>query len=306
MPAPAQNSRDPSSRFLKPKKTYIPHLDKMKPKEFIDTIGMLQHWFQYRIPGCQVTEKIDGSSLTIGMTKYYETFIQTSTSPEIYYVGDFEARDKAKGYSGAVGIQFDWLLDSVKFDCPLQKLLREYADAGIKIVGEILYVPMGRIEGDKITFVKTAYNKDELLGSEWTFMPYQVLDEDGNRHKMDFMILDKLHKISNDKRYYTCCHFADIINLREEGMAFNNWMFREAPNPSIFSSRKAIHKESKDKATEKIREFQKLFSDKILSFIDRGMFGPDYEGLVIKIPNGKSFKVVTEKFKNTEYEPHIK
>ncbi len=293
------------SEQTKTKKVYIDHLDKMKPLRFLEFAKKLDKEFGGILSRetISITEKIDGSALRIGQDKNGKPFIESSTSDSIFNVGDFFARDISKGHSGEIGKKFDNILKIFKDDKQVQAVLKKYNTNGIKVIGEILYIPMGIEEVDKITFIRIAYDKSKL-GTLLTFIPFEVADGDGNQHPEQVAILRDLIAISNSTRKIMkpSIKIDRDIDISMELKSFNDTLTKKYSDiETLLASRKKIDKDLKAVVIKEIEAFQKQIASKILSYIKAGSLGPDYEGIVINMNDGTALKIVTDKFKATEF-----
>jgi hypothetical protein len=286
---------------VKTKKVFIDHLDKMKPLKFLEFAKKLDKEFGGVLSKekISITEKIDGSALRVGQDANGNSFIESSMSASMFNVGDFEARDISKGYSGEIGKKFDNILKEFKNDKQFQSVLKKYNTNGIKVIGEILYVPMGIDEVDKIKFIRISYDKKKL-GTLLTFVPFEVIDGEGNVHPKQADVISDLYKISNDTRKILkpTIHIDKDINIAMELKDFDLAITKQYENlEDLLTSRKKVDKELKAAVIEEIGKYQKQITSKILTYIKSGSLGPDYEGIVIKMNDGSIIKIVTDVFK---------
>lgn len=294
-----------SDSLIKTKKVFIEHLDKMKPLRFLEFIEKLKLDFNGVLSKdkLSITEKIDGSALRIGQDRNGRSFIESSTSDPMFNVGDFLLRDLSKGYNGEIGRKFDLILTEFKMDVQFQDVLKRYNQNGIKVIGEVLFIPLGRLTLDKITFIRIPYDRSKL-GSLLTFIPFEAVDGDGNPHLKQEDILRDLYKISNDTRKILnpSVQIDSDIDLSAEVDYFNQTIInRYSDLKFLLSSRKVIDKIQKALVISEIEAFQKQLAAKLLSYIDSGLLGSDYEGIVINMHDGTALKVVTDTFKSTEF-----
>lgn len=284
------------------KKVFISHLDKMPPLEFLALISELDKKYKGVLSKekLSITEKIDGMVLRIGQDKDGRPFIESSAQGSVYNVGDFTVRDKARGGSGDMGKKFDALLKGFKTDKKVQKFLTKYNNGnGIKIIGEILHVPLGIVEFDTIKFIRIAYEKAKL-GSEWTFIPFKIIDDDGTPYKNAEEIKKALYAISDDKRKYVppTLELSKDIDISVEISQFKGDILKKYKDlETLFASRKHADRPLKAAITAEIGEYQKLIAKKVISYVKSGLFGKEFEGLVIELPNGTIVKVVSDLFK---------
>jgi hypothetical protein len=287
-------------------KVYIQHLNKMKPLKFLELIHKLQSKYKGILAKDKVdiTEKIDGSALRIGQDHNGKSFIESSTTASMFNVGDFTVRALSKGYDDSITKHFDKLLKEFKADKKIQDLLSKYNNGnGIKIIGEILYVPLGVDELDKIKFIRISYDKSKL-GTEWTFVPFNITDFDGNVHKDAEKIKKDLYRISTGSRKYIkpSIKIDTDIDISLSISKIQNDLTKRYDNiDALLVSRKKIDKPMKDKLKEEIAKYQEEMAASILSYFKAGSLGKDFEGIVINLGDGTSIKIVTDKFKTTEF-----
>jgi hypothetical protein len=163
--------------------TFITHIETMKPIDFLTLIKELESEYKgvLKLKDISITEKIDGSSLTIGQDSKGKTFINTKMSQRYFNPGDFTTFATSKGYDNSISINFDNILKEVQSDKKLQSVLSKYNTGnGIVITGEVLYVPFAtETKNSKLQFIFMDYDKKNL-GEEWTFVPFGIQDFDGN------------------------------------------------------------------------------------------------------------------------------
>lgn len=291
------------------RKVFISHIDKMKPLEFLALVSKLDKRYKGVLSRSKlsITEKIDGSALRVGQDKNGNSFIESSTSASMFNVGDFVARDISKGYSGEVGKKFDGLLKAFKEDDKFQSVLTKFNKGnGIKVIGEILYTPMAIVDLDnKIKFIRITYDKAKL-GTEWTFIPFKVIDDDGNVYPNTEDVKKAIYAISSPKRKYLPPTLAidRDIDISVEISKFQTDVLRKYKNlDEILTSRKHADRELKDIIKNEILEYQVMMAKKIISYVNSGLFGNDFEGIVIELPDGEILKVVTDVFKANKFKP---
>lgn len=299
-------------------KVYINHLDRMKPLAFLSLMKMIETEYKGGLsrfdfhdpfgPGMKITEKVDGSALRFGLNYHGHVFVESSTSPPMFCVGDFVARDKSKGYDGSVGRNFDFILQCIQNDKKLLGVLRKFSNDGIKIIGEVLFMPMAKAIGDNLAqFIRIPYYKLNL-GHLWTFVPIKVLDGRGNRYAGEQCVIQALLDISTAERMYVSPEAKlthEVIDLTAEIKNINTDLYelndvRDLGLIKILSSRKHADRVAKAALTSEVHKHQEAVRDKILSYVDQGLFGPFIEGLVIEFPNRTLLKVITPEFKNAQ------
>ena len=286
----------------------IDHLDKLAPIKFIQLVNALNKKYNGILSKdtIDITEKIDGSSLRIGI-KNGRPFIESSYSGEIYDDGGYTSYVKSRGHEPSnISTGFDNILKSIKTDTKLINMLKRYGD--VKVVGEVLYIPFGLQKADKVKFIKIFYDKARL-GTEWTFIPFKVLDGNNNPHPKSEEILKSLYAISNNKRKYIkpTINLNSDIDIRIELSDINTNIIKKYEDlEELLKSRKSIHKQTKEQLKKEISDYQQKLAKKILSFVDKGVFGPDFEGIVLKLQDGTTLKLVTPEFKQGIFDNDIR
>ena len=288
--------------------TFITHIEKMKPVDFLSLIKELNDKYRgvLNLSDISVTEKIDGTALTIGQDSDGKTFINTKMSQRYFNVGDFTDYAISKGYETTINKKFDHILESVKADKKLQGVLSKYNEGnGIVIIGEILYVPFAtEVENGKLQFIFMDYDQ-ENLGTEWTYVPFEVQDFDGNPLSTKDKIFPDLYKISTKKRKYTNANLqvdTDIDITLSINKVTKNILNKYSNIDDILKSRKKIDKPLKDKIKSEIESYQKLLATQILSYVKSGKFGDDFEGIVLKTKSGTTLKATSNRFKKRRAE----
>jgi hypothetical protein len=285
-------------------KVFIQHLDAMKPLKFLDLVKMIETNLNGVLTHnhVKINEKIDGSALRFGMDDRNKFFMESATSPPMFYTGDFEKMARAKGYTNHIGAAFDELLYLMKNDLDITDILRKYSENGIKIVGEVLSPRLAnKSDALTTTFVRIPYHTHRL-GRVWTFVPFMVFDGDGNRHQYEDTIIGELLCISNaDRRYvHPMANMMGMIDLRHEIVALNYAIGESNVTyaMSILKSRKKADKPMKADLIELILVHQKRFAQVILDRINGGIFGPYFEGIVLEFEDKSIVKITTPEFKS--------
>ena len=292
------------------KKVFIEHLDKMKPLKFIELVYRLNKEFGGKLSKekINITEKIDGSACRVGQDEHGRPFMETSTSPSTFEVGEFAARAKAKGYTDILSKKFDNLLNIFKMHRGLQGVISKYNKKdkrGIKIIGEILYPPLGIDEVDKIKFIRISYDKIKL-GRVFTFVPFKVIYFDnGEQHPAEDAIKKELYALSNEDYKFIKPELKidSDIDITIELSEFDKNILAKYGDDleTVLTSRKKIDKELKEKITEEIKQYQSLLAQKILQYVKSGVLGKEYEGIVIEFSDGSIVKIVSDVFKGNSF-----
>lgn len=291
--------------MIKTKKVFIHHIDTMKPLAFLYLMNSLLQECEGVLNKntVHITEKVDGSAFKIGVNSAGGFFIESATSLPTYGVGDFYRRDIEKGYTGAIGKIFDDLLKSFSSHVDIQKVLKTYNHNGVKVIGEILYMPMGHKENGKVRFVRIGYDEDKL-GTEWAFVPFAVIDGEGHPHPDECSIIQALVKLSTKERKIATpeLFMVEDVDLSFEIRDLIATILLQHPNyEEVLLSRKHVHADEKRCIAEKIAPYQVRAAQKILQAVPHGIFGDDIEGVVVKTKNGTMIKIVTDTFKNNKH-----
>ena len=288
--------------------TFITHIEQMKPLEFLSLVKTLDSEYKglLNLNDISITEKIDGTSLTIGQDSSGKTFMNTKMSHRYFNVGDFTNYAISKGYKTDINKKFDNILKNVQADKKLQRVLSKHNRGnGIVIVGEILYVPFAtEVENNRLQFIFMDYDRANL-GSEWTFVPFDVQDFDGNSIGDKERIFKDLYAISTAERKYTNANLnvsGDIDITLSISDVKKNVLDKYDNIDAIIKSRKKIDKPLKDKVKAEIDMYKQQLSNQILSYVASGKFGDDFEGIVLKMKSGTTLKATSPRFKKRRAE----
>jgi hypothetical protein len=288
--------------------TFITHIEQMKPLEFLSLVKTLDSEYKglLNLNDISITEKIDGTSLTIGQDSSGKTFMNTKMSHRYFNVGDFTNYAISKGYKTDINKKFDNILKNVQADKKLQRVLSKHNRGnGIVIVGEILYVPFAtEVENDRLQFIFMDYDRANL-GSEWTFVPFDVQDFDGNSIGDKERIFKDLYTISTAERKYTNANLnvsGDIDITLSISDVKKNVLDKYDNIDTLIKSRKKVDKPLKDKIKSEIGVYQRQLSNQILSYVESGKFGDDFEGIVLKMKSGTTLKATSPRFKKRRAE----
>ena len=288
--------------------TFITHIEQMKPLEFLSLVKTLDSEYKglLNLNDISITEKIDGTSLTIGQDSRGKTFMNTKMSHRYFNVGDFTNYAISKGYKTDINKKFDNILKNVQADKKLQRVLSKHNRGnGIVIVGEILYVPFAtEVENNRLQFIFMDYDRANL-GSEWTFVPFDIQDFDGNSIDDKERIFKDLYAISTAERKYTNANLnvsGDIDITLSISDVKKNVLDKYDNIDAIIKSRKKIDKPLKDKVKAEIDMYKQQLSNQILSYVASGKFGDDFEGIVLKMKSGTTLKATSPRFKKRRAE----
>lgn len=259
------------------------------------------------------SEKCDGNALRFGLDSEGKFFVEQSYSGPVYDRSHFENKNKEKyGYVTRLGKEWGNLLDKLRADKNIQNVLKKYTtDSGIKIIAEVYINALGAKgqKDDTLRFVGTEYYKSKI-GSFCSIILINGLDGEGNELKNFDKVRDALEAISTDKIMFDDCNYSDkfgSVDLNDEidelealikdieleyGEDVIEILNSKDRTKSAVEKRKAV------KAA--IEEYQGKFNDKIKALFDKtdGKWGPDREGIVLKLANDRLLKITSDAFKN--------
>lgn len=242
-----------------------------------------------------------------GLSAEGDFFIESSNSGPQFKAGAFSEYTKnKKGEVDQISIAYDAVYDSLAKNKKLQAILKKNnTDSGIKIVAECLYSPIGKKDNGKIKFV--AINYDEAkLGKIATFVLIKAIDGNGDPIKN---ILPAIKKLSTPDYL-----FSDI-KVKTEGVDLNidinnilKFIEKYPDWEKIVLSRKHADRAMKAMIKDALVDYQNKMGKKIIGMIKDAKFssGDEFEGIVVQLANGKSFKVIKDTFtkrKNEKYRP---
>lgn len=283
----------------------IEHLHKIKYLDFLKLCEYIVSNYKGVIgkANASVTEKVDGMSLRFGLDKTGKVFVESSYSGPISDLGQYTEYVKSRGYDPSpVSEAFENLLKHFKSNSKLTSLLKKYNENGVKIISEVFYNPLGTKDAQgKIRFVRIDYDQKKLANIG-TFVLFAVLDSEGNAHEKSDEIISELKKLSDkDFKFSDPSIKFNDININYELESLLKAVKKVENFETVIMSRKKVDKHNKDLLRALIDEFREKLSEKILKSLDSGKFGPDVEGLVVKLSNGVSFKVVTKQFSDNKH-----
>lgn len=289
------------------KRVGIEHLNQLKPTDFIKLVKFIRDETDGKINDkvAHTSVKIDGFGLRFGLSAEEKFFIESSNSGPQFKAGAFSEYTRNKhGETNAISIAYDSVFDSLSKNKQLQNILAKHnTKHGIKIVCECLYSPIGKKEGDKIKFVAINYDISKL-GKIATFVLIKAQDGEGNSISS---VLDEIKAISSSDYKFTDAnvktHGVDLSVEISDVLKFIE-MYPEWE--SLVISRKKADEDIKILIKDTLAEYQEKMSKKVLAMIKDPKFGEEFEGIVVQLLNGKSFKVIHKDFssrKDSKYRP---
>lgn len=273
------------------KRVGITDLRKMKPLEFIDLMGHFQDEFKGKLTSNDLSFslKVDGSPLRIGVDEDAQFFVETGKSGLMR---------TAKGIEAAIVNRVSTpkvlhMYAEFKKQKPVISYLQQQAGrhGGIKIIGELLYVPKAIADGDKLKFVSITYDKKKL-GNLATFVCLAVVDGNGKPVKEEAQIINNLKRLSDGHINYDDANISvRDIDFSADIASFDNILRNYEDVARVLQSRKAVDKQVKDAIIDAVKIYQERFASKILSIVQDKKFGDEFEGLVLKTKTGKTLKI---------------
>jgi len=291
----------------KTKRVGIEHLNKLKPLDFIKLVEYIKDEMGGKISdkSASTSVKVDGFGLRFGLDAKGTFFIESSNSGPQFKAGAFSEYTKnKKGETDQISIAYDSVFESLQKNSKLQSILRKYkTSTGLKVVAECLYSPIGKKENGKIKFV--AINYDEAkLGKIATLVLIKAQDGEGEIVKGP---IPEIKKISSSDYLFTDAKVKTVgADLNIEIKDVLKFIKKYPEWEQLVISRKKIDKEIKTLIKNTLAEYQEKMAAKVLKMIKDPKFGDEFEGIVVQLLNGKSFKVVHTDFssrKNDKYRP---
>ena len=237
------------------------------------------------LDGIQVNLKVDGAGIRFGKDSSGRPFFMTSKVTQPLYaddVGYFTNYGKEKGQNP------EQLARTKAYDDALSLIVNsKFVDAlpnDSIVQAEMLYNPMGQKTDDGVKFVNIPYDPKKR-GKQMTLVPFSVKQYSTGESLPDQKaVIEKLLKASDSN--------IKIITNRLEQKGINVSKIIQ-PVLGLDPKNKAANKEILDKARQ----------DLSAAIIDspqlkgKDMLGDNREGVVVKMPSGRLFKVTSQKMK---------
>lgn len=287
------------------KRVGIDHLNKIKPLDFIKLVKYIKDEMNGKINDtvASTTIKVDGFGLRFGLSAEGDFFIESSNSGPQFKAGAFSEYTKnKKGEVDQISIAYDAVYDSLSKNKKLQAILKKNnTESGIKIIAECLYSPIGKKDNGKIKFV--AINYDEAkLGKIATFVLIKAINGNGDPIKN---VLPEIKKLSTPDYL-----FSDV-KVKTEGVDLNidinnilKFIEKYPDWEKIVLSRKHADRAMKAMIKDALVDYQNKMGKKIIGMIKDAKFGEEFEGIVVQLANGKSFKVIHHDFSSRKDQKH--
>ncbi len=284
------------------KRVGIQHLNQLKPMDFIKLVNMFKDEMKGKISNknASVTLKVDGFGCRFGLDAKDNFFLESSNSGPQFQDGAFSQYTIGrKGKVDKISIAYDELFTSLKTNKKLQKILKDNnTAAGIKIISECLYNPIGKKDKGRIKFVGINYDLKKL-GNIATLVLIKAQDGKGN--PLDNKILENIKSISTKDYLFTDPSTSiDKVDLNVEINDVLKFVKKYPDLEKKVISRKHADREIKKLIKDTLLSYQEKMSNKLLLAVKDGKFSDQFEGIVISLLNGITFKAIHRDFKNAE------
>jgi hypothetical protein len=174
------------------------------------------------------------------------------------------------------------------------------------VVCECLYTPFGKPgSGNEIEFIATKYDKTQL-GSQATFILFTVTEgpDFTKTAPNSSKIIDEIQKASTDTIKFS--KLPAMKNAEIDLTAYVGSMkelIKEYDDVnSVLTARKQADLVTRRDLEAKLEDLKKKTETRILSGLQqKGNFGQEYEGSVLKMPSGKLYKFISPRFKEQKF-----
>ena len=307
------------------KREGIPHLwakgnpMEMNPLDFIELVNWVDSQKKKTIgpSNAQFSEKVDGAGIRFGQDPNGNFFIESSRSGPIFNAKAFSQYAINKtGSTNPIAKGYDDIFDELSSNKSIKKILDKYNNNnGIKIIGEVLLNQFGvkhDTEEDLIRMVATWYHISKI-GNFATFVLFTVQDAAGNSHPDAQKIIQELKRVSDDNLKFedpnvninkSVSFSKEIAAVKKTIKALETKYEKSLSEILNDPSRKRDIQTMKKDVKEELNKFQEAFSKSLAKLLSVGKFGPQFEGIVIKLANDIQFKITTDAFKDMKKELH--
>ena len=294
-------------------KINIPHLTKMKPLDFIAFCEELSRFGGILSNmSADISEKVDGAGIRIGVDPAGRFFFESSRSGPIYNSGAFSKYNMNMiGKVTPFALAYDKAFDILKADKRIHGTLLKEQDlrraATLKVHGEMLINELGKKNRGWIRFIATDYDPKKL-GNIVTFV-FFATTKNGERLRVCGNASEVRKNINNYdplvcylKKLSTPAVKFEGVDIEKFEVNLKGLLLYLFKHMTKFDHKKLlVSRKEKDKAEKKrllslIRMIQVSMNTKILESMPEGKFG-DMEGIVVQMENS-SFKVINSKFTN--------
>ena len=272
------------------------HLQKMDDVAFIDFAHKLKRETGGMLQDIKVSLKVDGGGGRFGLDAAGRPFFEGSRTGPIFEPKSFSKHAISKGATGEVLVRsqhYDDMFDLVTGSKWIKTLPKD-----CKVVCELFYNPMGKLEADGITFVTVKYDRSKL-GSLMTIIPFKALvASTGEDHPdSDKIVADLLQQSTAEVRFVSpkleTKGTIDISAMLDPILGLGD------KTKAVLKSRLKADAEEKRTVKALLQLAKETVAEYILahpSILNKDLLGPDIEGLVLNIA-GQDFKVTTSEFK---------
>lgn len=284
--------------------------------EFLDMLDLLLEDGGKLVNGknFSMTEKSDGAAFRMGIDDEGEFFVEQSYSGPIY---DKEfIKDKyVQKYGRMNRLATGWynLIATLQNDKKTQKVLRGIYDeiGAFKISGEVFINELGLKDDDGyVTFVGSRYDP-ERLGKKATIVMFAVADAEGQTVENSRAIIKHIIKAGtsadikyddaelNVKQNIKIDVGSECRQIKRNIDIFQNENEIDVVETLNDPSRKKADLQKKKFVRAFIEEQQGILNAKFETQLEHyeGKWGPDYEGVVIKLKDGSMIKITSKGFK---------
>ena len=280
----------------KPKRVGIQHLSQIKPVDFIKLVNLFQEMGgKISQKNANVSLKVDGFALFFGLTEDGTFWLSSANSgPQTTGNAFTQYTIKRKGKADKISIAYDELFNSLKNNKALQGILKKNNKNGIKVQAECLYNPIGQKDKGKIKFVAISYDL-KSLGEIATIVLINI--QDGKLNSL----IPEIKKLSTNEFKFTDPNTTiEQVDLNIEIQDTLKFIKKYPDFEKQVISRKHADREVKKLIKDGLQYYQDQMQDKFLKAVKSAKFSDEFEGIVIKLSNGVSFKAITKDFKNTK------
>jgi len=283
--------------------------------DFIDLLDYLQK--QGKLvngKNFSLTEKSDGAAFRMGIDDEGQFFIEQSYSGPIYDSDTLRSKYEQK-YGRSIRLGRGWanMMDKLKADRKTQACLKKVYEkfGAFKINAEIFISELGMEDGEgNMTFVASRYSKDKI-GKDGTIVMFMVAGPDGkpldaSNRIIKFMIKNGTSEsIKYDDAELNTEQKIELDlgptikqiknNLKELEETLPGSIKEILANTSRKKDDLALKKQVKQAVEEQQGILNAVFEKQLEHY--EGKWGPDYEGVVIKLKDGTMLKITSKKFK---------
>jgi hypothetical protein len=301
-------------------KVHIKHLYnpgnsmQLKPNEFLEIIDWLKAQNGKLDDNINVSysEKCDGLPCRFGLDSNGRFFLEQGKSGPIFDAEEFTNRDIERvGFKTRINTAWKKVFRKLESDKKIMNILKKYnTESGLKVIGEVFINSVafkGRTD-DLIRYIGTEYYKSKM-GTFCSFILINAIDGENNDLENFEQLKNALIKVSspeimfddtNYKNKFGAIDFNDEIKELDDVIKglekeFGSDVKSILANPS----RKKDDLSKKKRIKELIEEYQGKFDRKIQNLFNKtdGKWGPEREGVVLKLANNIMLKITSDSFK---------